>query len=532
MSQNDESKEPIITNEEINDGPDVEEIEKSEEEAVLIEEIVDDELLIDDSDAKEEIKDEVKEQKNKQQYVKVELPTSSSGVSKTNIELMLPSNFDKETIKKINQSPNIDLTDSKSSKEWAETIREGLDYTTYNNCYVDTLEKEDAEFSNRSVHNGSNLNAQIPRLKQTENSILKGERSVVRMMTHLGLGSIFQVPLWHSGIWVTFKPPGDSEIIELNRILTSDKINFGRNTYGLAFSNSVSYSVNRILEFAISHIYDLSTKPDEININNIKDHVLCQDIPSLLWGFACTMYPNGFNYKRGCIAAPDKCNFILQEILNITKLQFTNLRSLTEWQKTHMSNRQPKVKDLASINRYKEELNTIQNNVIIINKDSDSSTKITLQSPTINQYIESGYKWISDIVIMVDKVMGINPNDGDRNSLITEYGQASAMRNYCHWVKSIELDTNIIDDKESIELNFNVMGSDDSIREQFNEEVIKYINNSTISVIGIPVYDCPGCGSVQSKEDENSIYTNIIPLDVIQLFFGLLTQKMSNITQR
>jgi len=315
-------------------------------------------------------------------------------------------------------------------------------------------------------------------------------------------------------------------------LILSDKIRFGRNTYGLVFANTTSYTINKIIEFALSHIYDLTTKTEDINLDNIKHHISCQDIPSLIWGFICTVYPNGFRYRRACISDPVKCNYIVEETLNVNKLQFTNIRALTDWQKTHMYSRQPKTKDLVSINRYKEELSKIQKSSIVLNKDTSSELKFTLKSPSIHEYIESGHKWISDIVSIVDKALGVNPNENERNKIITEYGQSSAMRNYAHWVDSIELDTNIIDDRRTIDNNLNILSADDVVREEFVEEVIKYINRSTISVIGIPVYDCPSCKTIQSKETDVSIYQNIIPLDVVQLFFGLLTQRVNKITQR
>lgn len=446
--------------------------------------------------------------------------------------IVVPANFDKETREVLQRMPNVKLLDNVESRNWAEDVAEGLELTTFGETFVPTLEDETADFRHKLEDSGVSLTAQSPKFKSMQNQTIKGERAVIRVISHLGLGTLFQVPLWHSGIWVTFKPPSDSEIIELNRILVSDKIKFGRYTYGLVFSNLSSYTTDRLVDFAIAHVYDLTAKAEDITVENLKQHVSSQDIPSLIWGFACTMYPRGFRYRRACVNDPEKCNYILEETLNLMKLQWTNANALTDWQKTFMAGRQSKTKDLASIQRYKEELTKLKPKKILINEGLDSEIAILIKTPTIAEYIESGYRWINDITNTVDRALGLNTTDDERNNFITRHGQASAMRQYTHWVDSIEIDTNTISDPETIETTLNVLSSDDEVRAQFIKGVVDYINSSTISVIGIPVYDCPQCNKSQDIDHKLPAHKNIIPLDVIQLFFALLGGKMENITTR
>ena len=88
----------------------------------------------------------------------------------------------------------------------------------------------------------------------------------------------------------------------------------------------------------------------------------------------------------------------------------------------------------------------------------------------------------------------------------------------------------VIDDLETIEKLLNTLSADDIVRESFIQEVIDYINSSTISVIGIPVFDCPKCQGGQ--DDPSSPLKGIIPLDVNQVFFGLATQQLAKIESR
>lgn len=482
-------------------------------------------------DTKEEAKVEDTKERKKQN-VTINYSISSDEKLESGDVVILPANFVKETREVLERAPNVKLLDNPDAREWARAIREGLEYNTAHEAFISTLEDEEADFGHKFEHNTANMIGGTPKFKPSENTNLAGERAVIRFVTHLGLGTLFQVPLWHSGLWVTFKPPSESEIIELNRQLMNDKIMLGRYAYGLIFSNITSYTNQRLVDFALAHVYDTSAKSEDINIDNLKDHINCQDIPSLLWGFICTMYPKGFNYRRACVTDPQKCNYILEETLNVSKLQWTNRATLNEWQKTFMSARQPRAKEIKDIIRYKEELSKIQGKKLIINEGKDDEIVIMLKTPNVNQYIESGHTWIDDIVDMVDMAIGTTSNEEERNELIMRHGQATAMRQYGHWVEQIGYETNIVTDKETIDSLLNTMSADDVIRSQFLDGVLNYINKSTVSVIGIPAYDCPACKEPQEGTNAESIHKNIMPLDVVQLFFGLLTQRLARITER
>jgi hypothetical protein len=484
-------------------------------------------------EAVKEVSKEVPDQKDTprpQQNVTQEYDIRATNHLESGPEIVLPAHFDRETRRTLDRIPNVDMLDDPDTRRWASDVAEGLEYHTFNEAYVPTLEQEGADFRQAIDVRGTKLIAQAPKFKATEGQNLKGERAVVRLISHLGLGTLFQVPLWHTGIWLTFKPPTESEIIELNRIMLADKIKFGRYSYGLAFTNTTSYTTDRLVDFALSHVYDLTTTNEDINIQNLKDHISCQDVPTLLWGFICTMYPRGFRYRRACVADPEKCNYVLEETLNVMKLQWTDTSALSEWQKTHMSSRQARSKDGASIKRYKEELTRIQKRRICL-KGKDE-VYVTLRTPTVSQHVEAGHRWIGDIVGMVEKAIGTDADLTERNNLIIRHGQASAMRQYVHWVDSIEYGGNIIDDGETIEQTLSVLSGDDEIRLSFTKQVVEYIDQSTISVIGIPVFDCPSCGKTNESTLSLPQHKNIIPLDIMQLFFGLHTQRIERMTTR
>lgn len=447
--------------------------------------------------------------------------------------IILPSDLTNEVKESIDKIPRIDLLDSAKAKRWAEVLSEGLELNTYGELFVKTLYETDAEFRQYVDHNNIKLMASSPKFRPIENEKLKGERAVLRLNSYLGLGNTFQVPLWHSGIWITFKPPADADLIELNRQIISDKISLGRSSYGLAYSNTMSFTMDRLINFALSHLFDCTAKSQEINVENISKYISCHDIPSLLWGFICTMYPKGFRYERGCINNPEKCNHVVEEIINVRKLQLVNNTALTSWQKEFMSVRTPNNRSLESILRYKEELTKCHKKKIELLSNNDIPVNMVLKSPSISEHIESGHKWVGNIAELVEDVVGSEADHETRNSLILDHGRASSMRQYSHWVESIEFESNTIDDSETIEKTLSSLSADDSIRIGFINEVVNYINTSTISLICVPVYECPVCGKEQKVENiDIPDFNNVIPIDVVQVFFEVMSQRLSKIKIR
>lgn len=476
----------------------------------------------------------IDDQPRKPHRAKLEEPYSSADVFKPNAETVtLPSNHDFEVNQSLEATPHIKLMDNDSTRKWGQAVKDGLEFNTFAEGFVPTMEDETALYKQAVDFNGQRYSAQAPKIKNTENENLKGERAVLRVIRQLGLGTTFQIPLWHTGIWVTLKPPTEAEIIELNRQMVSEKIRIGRYTYGLVYSNTTSYTVNYLVDFILSHLYTTTVKNEELPVSQLKNFISVQDLFTLVWGFACTMYPKGFQYRRACINDPEKCNHVVEERLNLSKLLWVNVNALTEWQKSHMSSRQPFIKDLASVKKYKEELIRIKSRRVKLSVDgSEETLHVTLRSPNITQYISEGEKWITGIVNKVNEAVSEVEDDNERNTVIHRHAQASSMRQYAHWVETVEIGTNVIDDSETICLMLDVMSGDDAIRGNFITEVIKYINESTLSVVGLPVFDCPNCGKDQSVDTVNKEFVNIIPLDVIQLFFALSTQRIQRAASR
>jgi hypothetical protein len=514
-------EEPVITDDDVQDS--VQEPEVTE--------VVPEETITENNDTqKSDAKKSTKKYKVSYQF--------SSKVSKWNPEavtISLPPNLETETKEILDKIPNIDLSGTDETANWGATLSNGMDNIADLNQFVETLNNPEADFRQSVDYKGKELG--ITDIKTNfATGPLTGEKAILAFNKALGIGDLIQVPLWTTGIWVTLKTPTEAEMIRLNQELAEDKINQGRATKGLVYSNAMVYTIDRLSRFVIDHIYDTTLQVSALESKDIREIIKTQDYPTLLWGLICAMYPRGFQYSRSCISDPEKCNYVLEELLNPKKLLWVNYRALTETHMVHMAQKQHKIKSLESVMNYQSTLAAIADKTVIIGSDSDSPVKVTLKTPNLNEYISIGEEWVNSIVKIIDTIVSKPSTDADynkeRNKLIERYSQSSSLRQISHWIKSVEINDYIVEDTDTLGNILTIMSQDDVKRTELIENVSKYIDESTISVIGVPVYDCPKCKVTQTVENATEEFKNIIPLDVTTIFFDQHVQRMMRIGQR
>ena len=268
----------------------------------------------------------------------------------TDLTLSLPSHTNGRASELL-ESYTTEETPSESRKEWRDVLSRSIEMCTYADAFVSSVNRADSVFTQTLEVNDTKLRPSVPALKNTENEVLKGDRGIMRALSQLGLGTLFTVPLYNTGIWVTFKAPTEGYLLDLNRAMVSDKVALGRATYGLAFSSTSSYTYDRILDAALDHISDATININDISGADLLNLIPISDINTLVWGFACTMYHKGVQYERACINNPDSCDYVVKELINLTKLHYVDQTQLTHKQKVFMSDRKPKSKTIDEVKR-------------------------------------------------------------------------------------------------------------------------------------------------------------------------------------
>ena len=423
-----------------------------------------------------------------------------------------------EFTKAMNEAPNIDVEGSEKGRQWMQALQEAMTLFSRNNVFKGSIERAEALWRQNVEHEGEKLGAAKPRSKSTGGpSQLSGDKAVFKLTDAMGLGTVVQVPLWHTGIWVTLKAPSDGALLELERSIAFEKIELGRHTNGVVFSNSSVYVVNRLVNFVLEHVYDSSLKTTSTKA--LKREILTTDLPLLVWGIVCAIYPNGYPLSQPCTSDVESCQNVTEEMLNITKLCWTDNNALSGKQKAHMADRSRRFQHEDLVN-YQQEHNTPQSRTVNIN----DAVSVRLSVPTLDMYESAGFKWVDGIVRLVEDSFDQEIKGDDRNRYITEQGMATALRQFSHWVKEITIGEDNVVDRDTIDSLLDRLSSDRDASETLFAEINKLIDDSTLSLVAIPQYQCPKCGGNQAHAHPK--YPNLIPLGVAALFFTLLGQRI------
>lgn len=435
----------------------------------------------------------------------------------TGIEIHLRSANNAETNAAWASKPNTKVEASGPGRDWKESLERSYWTTPRSDWFTNTIARSGALFMQTIPSERGPLGVGAPTIRDDATTRLTGEKAVIHMRAVMNMGNLRRFPLWHTGIWLTVKAPSESRILELERRIADDKVELGRTTHGLAFANQSVFFAGLLVDFVIEHIHSSSLKQDDPDYHEI---ISCLDIPLMVWGIACAIWPNGFDYARAKLNKTE----VVRGKVDVTKLLATDFRSLSEWQISHMAGKHGRNMTPESLVRYREEFTRGKNKAIAL---TDSVT-INLRTPSVAQYLASGEKWVNGVIAMVDKSFGMTANDDLRNAYITAQGKASNMRQFIHWVESIQVAGQLYDDEDSdtMELLLDTLSSEDAARKAYFKEMQSYIEEATVSLPAIPASDD------DELPDANPKFKKLLPLDMFAVFFILLVQVATKIRER
>ena len=190
------------------------------------------------------------------------------------------------------------------------------------------------------------------------------------------------------------------------------------------------------------------------------------------------------------------------------------------------------------INDYRNTLVATQDRVVKLKLD-DQSFQVTLAVPSLGNKLISSQKWIDSIVMEAGGILTQENSTGrEREEFYRKLANSSALRIYEHYVKSIEWGNeevpNITTDRDTISSTLELWSSYTVMVDELLTEIYKYINESTISLIGVYAIDCPSCNKPNNLTGENAYprLRNIVPIDVLQTFFTMVEQKINRINNQ
>ena len=457
---------------------------------------------------------------------------SDKPLSKTSYKVSLPSYSLGVFTSLLTQAKAADQTalEAQTRKHWQQVSEEMTAFYTPGNLYHNRFVEEGSDFRQGLLTPEGELQQFTAPKFAKHDGELKGERALLKVSRALGQGDVLTIPLPHSGIHVTIKPPGERAIINFYNSVFREKISIGRMTAGLTLTNFSVYINNRLFEFILDHVHAVNYC--DIDKADLRKYIKLPDFHILAAGLAASMYPNGFEYQRPCISADAKCDYIAQGLLNLSKVYWVDNSALTEVQKQILHETRPGKLTLDHYNKYQLEHTRMVPSSFSVNT-GDSVFKFHLRTPSFEEHVSDGMAWVNQINGSVDAVITIDGDDAEaRAQMLQQYVKSSTLRQFSHFIDYIEVDGSPMTDRDTLNKVLEVLSADDIVREKVFREVLKYKSNTVISVIGIPSYKCPSCHQDQNTTPVNQGLVDVIPLDVMNLFFTLLTLRMSRILER
>lgn len=461
---------------------------------------------------------------------------------KNTLVIVIPPMDNKSVLRVAENLLNEELSGENQS-EWLAKLKYSLDMLPENDLFYDELNKVENQPTNTLEYNGKVLALRL--LNTSKNSgreAYEGERAMLQVIAHRGRGGVSHTPLWNSGFYVVFKPAISSEFVDLLATLNTDTLQAGRSSFGLALSSDTVILLNRVMDFVLSHVYTTSLDAKHYNtLSDLKKYIKPQDIWSFLWGFLCATFKTGIVFEQPCVSDPSHCNRIDRGRLDLSLLQIPFKSKLPEWHLAHMSKTTRNSMSLDSVLRYQSELPCQADYRFIIDPGQPGQIAITLSTPTTDDYINQSVNYINSMVAAITKSVGEKIPANVRNKHIEEKTRATSLCKYSHFVSKIEIGNvdeasnsgindfvGVITEREGIERSLGALSAEPDIRDRVITEISNYISRSSASAIGIPSYHCPSCHKPpkdsESVQDEHM--KTVIPVDLLQLFFELVSQNV------
>lgn len=400
------------------------------------------------------------------------------------------------------------------------------------------------DLSNEVTYGGESLNARKPIYKKTPNTLTNAATFMAMARSTAGMGSITRFPLWNSGFWISLSVPREVDVLYTIEKIANEALLIGTDTGKFIGTMHDAVTYSHIIDFINAHYRDSNVKVPEGD--SITNYILLSDVPSLISGMISTMYPDGYSVTRTCknnyVLIEDgktKCNHKVTGLINPSLMLVKNNKLITPEMIVHMSKRTTMV-SIEEVKEYQIRLNVANATKVIKVTDTtfDVDYEVTLYIPSITAYAQCLAIWKSDIENELDRFLEVGDSMEDKREKAFKLLNSSYLSHFLSYAKSIKqinnidgVDLNTIDLPEDTLYHSNkamleMMSSITPILSIFEKEVRDYIHVSTNTIVGLPNYICPTCNELQVEKSGRD-FDNIIPIDMIKLFFILSQMRVS-----
>ena len=365
---------------------------------------------------------------------------------------------------------------------------------------------------------------------------LTGLRAKAAIMDALGMSTLFTLVLPHSGLVAIVSPPVAAEIIDFQYILDTSKINIGRTIGGSNYGTATWYINDKLVDLFISKLSYINLK--DSSPENIRSLLDPMDIPTIAWGLACTMYPDGYVFNRTALLDNGKTEHVMGRIWLPDMAIYANSRLSTR-QKQHLikaENTAMSNEEILSYRRdWKKEEDVAKFERLVhtrkITKKAGTEIQdmyVELGQSNMENYVEHGSAWDVYIKDAISETLSMASDENIRSRYLSDKIQTTALREYSHFIRKIRIERYLegsdksetitidIDSQESLTETLDSISNVPEIRNKLVEIVVEYINKQIKVVYGVPTIS-----EYEEKHNTTPISNKIVPINTVIAFFTL-----------
>lgn len=393
-------------------------------------------------------------------------------------------------------------------------------------------------FTNKIEDENKNINLRTLSADDIKGNNISQSLLLAQIVSKLGAGEKTNIPLWHSGFRVVITPPSIERIIMLHNKIAKDKMEAGKDTLGLSFSNDSCILHQHFLDMFVSLI-DGTTLDIDLDNVDIRQYISVLDlniiylaVQTAISASGIDMYTNCANTSKLTEDGKPLCTFSIHAKVDPARLLWVDTKRLMKpmlKQMGIMSNNRVTVEQ---VKWYQEEvLKYAKDKFYTITTEGDEEIKVYYKIPNILEFITEGLGWVLNITNLVKDSLTGDSTETEKEDIINSVKYLLRLGTYNAYVDYIIFRGNKLTDRELITKALTTYGKSQEQIENFLEFTLKYIEEATLAIVGFPAYECPKCKEAGrealQKAHQTERLKELIPLQADTLFFDLAAQQLA-----
>lgn len=419
-------------------------------------------------------------------------------------------------------------------QNWFDAVAAGVSMYPRDGAFSDALLRKESDWRDHIDTGDRQLRTATARLGETSGDTpLSGVQAIAKATAFTSVGAVLSFPLPHSLIWLTVKAPSDGQLLELERRINNERAIIGRRSLGRVFSQADTITKGMVLDL-IFRLVVQSTYPTD-DPAELRKAIPQTDVEILIANFAASIYPNGYPLVRPCLADPGKCREIARGRVSIPKMIRYDNNAFTPEQRRFLTRRVTRANPVelesarAQFPQSQKAIASYTRNLRVRGEDVKSQVIFTFRTPSIADYLENGYLWIGELETAADEAFGNKITMKERDEHIDRSAEAAALRQYSHWVESIQYrdhngqDAGRVETDKAIFETLERFSADEKISDFFYKAIQEYIDSVTVAVVAIPSWECPSCKKEQPSAE--GAFKHLVPIEASETFFTVQRRR-------